>query len=161
MFQFQSGSIKSTYVEFCNQGTHSFNSKVVRLKAAICSRLIIVALCFNSKVVRLKGVNVQIGTQDALFQFQSGSIKSHQGFAKTMLWGCFNSKVVRLKVRNLVLKELAVLFQFQSGSIKSICYVFELPWKNKFQFQSGSIKSCIRVSGRRYECCVSIPKWFD
>ena len=75
-FQFQSGSIKRTGAYFFTEPSIYFNSKVVRLKANTLE---------------------DVSGQFALFQFQSGSIKS--GFSQSS-------------------ESKKMLFQFQSGSIK-------------------------------------------
>ena len=54
-----------------------FNSKVVRLKVRLLNRFHLELNYFNSKVVRLKdGCGVNIFVEVALFQFQSGAVKS-------------------------------------------------------------------------------------
>ena len=56
----------------------SFNSKLVRLKGtAFEEDLIDLQISFNSKLVRLEEDTLG-GGEESTFQFQTGSIKSHQ-----------------------------------------------------------------------------------
>ena len=105
----------------------------------------------------------QYGAQIALFQFQTGSIKSIPPVATSLL---------------------RVRFQFQTGSIKSPGTATNLQAAaQEFQFQTGSIKSREGVDGVFFFACfnsklvrlkallgshhrrvytqVSIPNWFD
>ena len=56
-FQFQTGAIKraNTATNISGNGRR-FNSKLVRLKEAVCSQTALRLPCFNSKLVRLKGI---------------------------------------------------------------------------------------------------------
>ena len=77
LFQFQSGTIKSVgTLEEPMKKYWYFNSKVVRLKAALRVCVSVSSWYFNSKVVRLKAMYKTDGTINvAGFQFQSGTIK--------------------------------------------------------------------------------------
>ena len=77
----------------------SFNSKLVRLKAAVRLCGCAVAARFNSKLVRLKGPG------DGFF-FEGDVTR-------------FNSKLVRLKAGGGFAAVLRDWFQFQTGAIKS------------------------------------------
>ena len=83
-----------------NLQSKSFNSKLVRLKAAAPVLLGLGLVGFNSKLVRLKGTAAAFVYKDKMdrFQFQTGSIKS------TDSW---------------TIADKLGMFQFQTGSIKS------------------------------------------
>ena len=112
------GSVQAGVSGICQ----SFNSKLVRLKAFSGRGLRGNSqACFNSKLVRLK---VSYPVQDtqrlrAVFQFQTGSIKSLRGSTSSSATKSFNSKLVRLKGHCIGSCPARVQkFQFQTGSIK-------------------------------------------
>ena len=79
-FQFQTGAIKSRiFHRWRYMHKLSFNSKLVRLKGtAFEEDLIDLQISFNSKLVRLEDPDTLGGGEESTFQFQTGSIKSHQ-----------------------------------------------------------------------------------
>ena len=85
-FQFQSGAVKSYATEQVSSMITGFNSKVVRLKGSSHTKGYAIDIRFNSKVVRLK---VLPGPRDlmsvAVFQFQSGAVKSSLGTMAMMM----------------------------------------------------------------------------
>jgi hypothetical protein len=108
--------------------------------------------------------------QNNVFQFHTGSIKSHTGSIKRLLcamievWGtdrvggdsckiritCFNSILVRLKAAS---SSAIATQRKKSGAPQS-------KGQNTFQFHTGSIKSAQRL-WTDTEIAVSIPYWFD
>ncbi len=140
MFQFQYGSIKS-----------SFQLLIIGQEA-----------CFNSSMVRLKekGTETMLGFGIA-FQFQYGSIKRSSAFSRTDFASGFNSSMVRLKVEIKGQNYTAINeFQFQYGSIKRAAFRRHPATLHLFQFQYGSIKSPDRTVPA-ISIGVSIPVWFD
>ena len=100
LFQFQTGSIKSTILFLVLNNLIRFQFQTGSIKS----------LSQNQR----RG-----GTQT--FQFQTGSIKSLQQIVAVALrFSRFNSKLVRLKAPTIQGEaECDVWFQFQTGSIKS------------------------------------------
>ena len=90
-------------------------------------------LSFNSNLVRLKPRVFEVITIDeALFQFQSGTIKATD-----------------LSDAN----DAPILFQFQSGTIKAAGRKFIAGYRFVFQFQSGTIKAIRPTRARRRGAC--------
>ena len=137
-FQFQSGAVKSRFLDNKLGRTLYFNSKVVRLKERLGCKTIIPQLHFNSKVVRLK-VNRTFST------------------SKLNLY--FNSKVVRLKAKVSFGYSEQFRFQFQSGAVKRKCCLCVVSSNSIFQFQSGAVKSRVATWIVLIPIFISIPKW--
>ena len=100
LFQFQTGSIRRSYVKVIKSSLAAgFNSKLVRLEAWCLKHAQSFAGGFNSKLVRLE--------DNRLFDFPQTDF-------------CFNSKLVRLEVKlKRRLEDAKMKFQFQTGSIRS------------------------------------------
>ena len=98
LFQFHSGSIKTTLEQDPYFQEPSFNSTLVRLRRYKRARLGNGIPCFNSTLVRLRPEGGGLGSSACfLFQFHSGSIKTCRRAGSNSATLCFNSTLVRLR----------------------------------------------------------------
>ena len=125
-----------------SKSTTSFNSTMVRLKAALSSNL---------------------SSTKAKFQFHNGSIKSANAcpLCAFIMTG-FNSTMVRLKVAKANSKQcLTQGFNSTMVRLKANMTLTGVITHCTFQFHNGSIKSRIICDLHSYYMQVSIPQWFD
>ena len=97
---------------------------------------------FNSKMVRLKGEGAYgLYLMFKEFQFQNGSIKSHDVLQNRRCAVVFQFQNGSIK-RDIDdgTQYPGIWFQFQNGSIKRTGGTMSGPLTTQFQFQNGSIK---------------------
>ena len=164
LFQFQSGSIKTaTCGIMVLGGSWSFNSNLVRLKHCFCSSITCSNSCFNSNLVRLKLDQIEDTTfPQNMFQFQSGSIKTHRPFRKPHPQTSFNSNLVRLKLAKFE------TFWNAIGCFNSNLVRLKLVYSRKNRHRVPSFNSnLVRLKRENtrwifvFIFFVSIPIWFD
>ena len=76
LFQFQYGAIKRISSSSCCVNSLDFNSSMVRLKEGAATMNLKLLSYFNSSMVRLKVFPISASSQNIIFQFQYGAIKS-------------------------------------------------------------------------------------
>ena len=94
------------------------------------------------------------------FQFQYGTIKSHDQDWGRESTANFNSSMVRLKDRSINAMIDFCKFQFQYGTIKRSKGPNKLRAIFQFQFQYGTIKRA-SLFKEKDGSLISIPVWYD